>query len=121
MGGDGTKEIAKNLFVRAPAVGTIDNHVIVAGTLDRKDFGNLSSINTMFFQAEFHAAVITRHLEERRALQERLDHLHTIQQEDLFRLKEALFSNMPEEKTEQFKPHFESPVFDHQKHFDLEM
>ncbi|MEE9355052.1 MAG: relaxase/mobilization nuclease domain-containing protein [Methylococcaceae bacterium] len=41
---------------------------------------------------------IFRQLEERSALQNRLDELKTHQQEDISKLKEALFSKLPEEK-----------------------
>lgn len=61
-----------------------------------------------------------RQLEERSTLQHRLDELQVNQQEEINKIKEALFSKLPEEKIIQLRHEFDQPL-QNNRNYDLEM
>ncbi len=65
--------------------------------------------------------LIFRQLEERGELQHRLDSLKHNQQEEINKLKEALFAKLPEEKITQLRQEFDRSPSNPEHHYDMNM
>ncbi len=65
--------------------------------------------------------LIHKQLEQRQTLQRQFERLRDEREADLAKLKEAVFSKMPEEKIRQFEQNFQPQERQHDQNFDLEM
>lgn len=66
-------------------------------------------------------ALVTRQIDERRVLQERFDDLRQQESRDLMRMKEAVFSKLPEEKIAQISKAFEKQAARDERQYGMDM